>query len=154
MKLFCCLVALLMTGMFYMNDNESIDETGGESASGGAVSFNLKTGQERSIKSAGVRVKLLEVSEDSRCPQGVDCIWAGNVRVIVRISGDGRSPRRETLNSATDPRAVQIKRQYLSISKVMPPKIVDREIKPQDYVITLTLSARAATPQGAETAEQ
>jgi hypothetical protein len=141
-----------MTGIFYTNDDESAGDAGIESAPG-VVSFTLKTGQERFVKSAGVRIKLLEVAEDSRCPQGVNCIWAGNVRVVVRISGDGRSARSETLNSATEPRAVQVKKKYLSISKVMPPKIIDREIKPQDYIITLTVSSRPASPQGAETAD-
>ena len=134
MKLFCCVAVLLMFGMF---------ETDGiEGARRGRVeTFDLKPGQERLVRSAGVRIKLVEVAEDSRCPQGVNCIWAGNVRVVLRINGPRKSTRLEKLNTATEPTALTLKGRSLSISKVTPPKIIDQKIKPEDYVVTLTLSA-------------
>ncbi|PZO55160.1 MAG: hypothetical protein DCF16_03825 [Alphaproteobacteria bacterium] len=35
----------------------------------------------------GLTVTPLEVLEDSRCPANVDCVWAGQVRLRVNISG-------------------------------------------------------------------
>lgn len=37
----------------------------------------------------GLRVRPLEVVEDSRCPGDVDCVWAGRLRVRVAIEGAG-----------------------------------------------------------------
>ena len=37
----------------------------------------------------GLRVRPLEVVEDSRCPQNAHCIWAGRLRVRVAIEGVG-----------------------------------------------------------------
>ena len=34
----------------------------------------------------GPRVTPLELIEDSRCPQGVQCVWAGRVRINATIS--------------------------------------------------------------------
>jgi hypothetical protein len=131
-KLFCCLVALLIVGLF--------DTDGIERSRGGVETFDLRPGQERLVRSAGVRILLVEVAEDSRCPQGVECIWAGNVRVVLRVKGPGKSTKLEMLNSATEPTALALKGRSVSIAKVSPAKIIDREIKPRDYVITLKLS--------------
>ncbi len=37
----------------------------------------------------GLRVRPLEVLEDSRCPQNARCVWAGRLRVRVAIEGEG-----------------------------------------------------------------
>lgn len=34
-------------------------------------------------------VTPLRVIEDSRCPQGVQCVWAGTVKVETRVDGAG-----------------------------------------------------------------
>ncbi len=38
----------------------------------------------------GVSIKFLEVLEDSRCPKGVNCIWAGRARVKVEVTSKGK----------------------------------------------------------------
>jgi hypothetical protein len=37
----------------------------------------------------GLRVRPLEVLEDSRCPQNARCIWAGRLRLRVAVDGAG-----------------------------------------------------------------
>ncbi|QGZ93949.1 hypothetical protein [Terricaulis silvestris] len=37
----------------------------------------------------GLRVRPLEVVEDSRCPQNARCIWAGRLRLRVNVEGVG-----------------------------------------------------------------
>jgi hypothetical protein len=37
----------------------------------------------------GLRVRPLEVLEDSRCPQNARCVWAGRLRVRVAVEGVG-----------------------------------------------------------------
>jgi len=37
----------------------------------------------------GLRVRPLEVVEDSRCPQNARCVWAGRLRVRVAVEGAG-----------------------------------------------------------------
>lgn len=38
----------------------------------------------------GVAVTPLSLVEDSRCPRGVSCVWAGRVRIAARIGGATR----------------------------------------------------------------
>jgi hypothetical protein len=37
----------------------------------------------------GLRVRPLEVLEDSRCPQNARCVWAGRLRARVNVEGVG-----------------------------------------------------------------
>ena len=37
----------------------------------------------------GLRVRPLEVLEDSRCPQNARCVWAGRLRLRVNVEGVG-----------------------------------------------------------------
>jgi hypothetical protein len=37
----------------------------------------------------GLRVRPLEVVEDSRCPQNARCVWAGRLRLRVNVEGAG-----------------------------------------------------------------
>lgn len=39
----------------------------------------------------GVAVKFMEVVEDSRCPEGVNCIWAGRAIVKAKVTANGKS---------------------------------------------------------------
>ncbi|MFK5982058.1 MAG: hypothetical protein QM499_04010 [Flavobacteriaceae bacterium] len=36
------------------------------------------------------QVKFVKVLEDSRCPKGVTCIWAGRAKVLVEINEEGK----------------------------------------------------------------
>ena len=39
----------------------------------------------------GLKVKFASLVEDSRCPTDTNCIWAGNARITVRVTKNGRS---------------------------------------------------------------
>lgn len=114
----------------------------GGGAGRGALSIELRLGQEKVFKRTGLRVKLVEVEEDSRCPVGVECIWAGNVRVALLVTGPGKTSRREALNTASEPIELKLDGRTLTISTVSPAKIIDQELKPSAYRVTLKLSSR------------
>ncbi len=48
----------------------------------------------KAIVLKGVSIKFLEVVEDSRCPTGVQCIWAGRAIVKVAVTSDGNTEER------------------------------------------------------------
>jgi hypothetical protein len=48
-------------------------------------SFLLGEGQTATIESEGLSVSFVNVSEDSRCPSGVTCIWAGQAKVVIGV---------------------------------------------------------------------
>ena len=50
----------------------------------------LRTGQQKKAGRGEITIKFLSVEEDSRCPDGAACVWAGNAKVKVKI-GSGSS---------------------------------------------------------------
>lgn len=41
------------------------------------------------VRVGDIRVKVLELLEDSRCPPDVACVWAGRARLRVAVNGAG-----------------------------------------------------------------
>jgi hypothetical protein len=51
-------------------------------------------------KKSKLKIKFLEVVEDSRCPTGAQCIWAGNAKIKVLI--DNGTTKQEFVMNTTD----------------------------------------------------
>ena len=51
--------------------------------------FSLHIGESASVRGEELQVRFLEVTEDSRCPRGVTCIWEGRVSCLVEITYRG-----------------------------------------------------------------
>ncbi len=45
----------------------------------------VKITQKKCLKKSGYQMVLKELISDSRCPEGVNCIWAGEVTVLVSV---------------------------------------------------------------------
>jgi hypothetical protein len=56
------------------------------------------------VKMGDLTIKFLEVTEDSRCPEGANCIWAGRAKILVEVV-EGEDPPliKELLFGATKP---------------------------------------------------
>ncbi len=81
------------------------------------------------ISVGGPRVTPLQVIEDSRCPTGVTCVWAGQVRLSVRIDfGSGSQTRELTLG-----KPAQVADGALTLVEVMPERRGSWAIYPEDY---------------------
>jgi hypothetical protein len=62
----------------------------------------------------GLRIRPLDVLEDSRCPQNARCVWAGRLRLRVNIEGVGE---REI---ADDAGAIQTPRGAFELTAISP----------------------------------
>src|SRR6476620_2241197 len=54
-------------------------------------SVSVRIGQERSAGRGNIRIRFLEMIEDSRCPRDVQCIQAGDASIRVRVSRNRHS---------------------------------------------------------------
>jgi hypothetical protein len=74
----------------------------------------------------GLRVTPLRVIEDSRCPQNARCVWAGRVRLSVRIGGRVRE--------LTLGQAIPLADGALSLAAVLPERTTrEGTIPPRAY---------------------
>ncbi len=51
--------------------------------------FTIKVNQTAELESDGLKITLLEISEDSRCPINASCIWAGRIVADFKVEKDG-----------------------------------------------------------------
>lgn len=51
----------------------------------------VKVPKGETIVMKGVSINFMEVVEDSRCPTGVNCIWAGRAKVKVSVTSNGKT---------------------------------------------------------------
>lgn len=43
------------------------------------------------VGKGGIKVGFVELVEDARCPTDVQCVWAGNAKIKIRVTKGGRS---------------------------------------------------------------
>lgn len=81
----------------------------------------------------GVRVSLIGIVSDSRCPADVQCIWAGELKVKVALKSDTDSEETE-LSSIAEPYAFDSF--HISITEAAPETHAGKEIQPSAYRVT------------------
>ena len=62
---------------------------GGEQIAGNPAPPGYAVGIDRPVRVGDLVVTPKALVEDSRCPQGAQCVWAGRVILRTRIDGDG-----------------------------------------------------------------
>ena len=77
----------------------------------------------------GPTVTPMELLEDSRCPTEVNCVWAGQVRVKVRVAGGSWSKEMELVNA----KPVHVADGALTLMGITPEKSQNTEIALSDY---------------------
>jgi hypothetical protein len=97
-------------------------------------STEVRLGQR--VNLGGPKVTPLRVLEDSRCPMEARCVWAGRVRLEVRIELGSAATVRELASDKPLPVADG----QLELLGVMPPTSTQRTIAPQDYRFALKFS--------------
>lgn len=114
--------------------------TAADEKSRGGGGVEIKVGQERKIEGAGLRVAFERVAEDSRCPEGVQCVWAGNAR--ARFSATDRKGEcvEFDLNTGVEPFEYRFGEHTIRLAKLAPHPVADRQLNKSDYVATVVVS--------------
>jgi hypothetical protein len=51
----------------------------------------IQVNREKRLPKSRMTIRFVELVEDSRCPTDTNCVWAGNAKIKVRVSKNGRS---------------------------------------------------------------
>lgn len=102
--------------------------------------FTLKVGEQVLIKEAGLKISFSSVAEDSRCPKGVNCIWAGNGKIVIKVSKAGRKTADVQLNTGIEPRQQSFQGYNIKIVGLNPYPEQNVNINRGAYVATLVVS--------------
>ncbi len=104
--------------------------------------FKVKALHEVTLKSESLRIKLVEVKDDSRCPSDVTCVWAGTATARVEVSFRGKGHKSLTLSLMNNSAPVEYRNYKISMTGLSPYPRSDRKIAPRDYEATLLVTKK------------
>lgn len=102
-----------------------------------AKDFSLNNGQVVTVDGTGIRVTFRTVLEDSRCPVGVKCVWAGNAKVSLEIEGTAAGRTNIILNTELEPRMMQLDAYEIRLISLAPTPREGISIAASEYFATL-----------------
>jgi hypothetical protein len=97
-------------------------------------SFKIKLGQTLEFQDADLSVTFEELLEDSRCPEGATCFWAGNGRVIIQLND-----LQTELNTYLDPKSIDLAGFEIELLSLTPYPEINNEVEPEDYFAELVV---------------
>lgn len=90
-----------------------------------AEKLSVRPGEQKVTVRSKVKIKVLPITDDSRCREGMVCVWAGNAKVRFEISIGRTAPKTLELNSNLEPKAIVFKGYQITL--------VSLSTKPDDF---------------------
>jgi len=122
------ILALISTLIFTMTITAQTPET-----------VSIKAGQRKSAAQGRLKIKFLSVEEDSRCPEGANCIWAGNAKIKIAVSGKYETKTFE-LNTNMAPQSVTMDSWAIEIDSLLPAKDAEKATDQNAYEVKLKVT--------------
>lgn len=136
------LVALLLVGA-QPNAAFSCQRGSGDSITA-RLDQAFQLGIQQQVIVDGLTIQFLGISEDSRCPADVQCVWAGQVSARFQVSSN-TTPATEVLLSegaGTDAQPTTTVDGYqIQLDEVTPYPNSQNPIEPDGYTVTLTVTS-------------
>ena len=104
-----------------------------------AQQIKLGLNKQKVVTKDKLTIKFVSVIEDSRCPVGVDCIWAGNAKVQIKATDRTGVSKTFELNTQLEPQAVTFDSYEIKLAGLLPHPRANVRINPNRYTATLTL---------------
>ena len=99
--------------------------------------FDLRYGHKAVVGEENLYITFQDVLEDSRCPIGYRCFWAGNGAVLLKIEKANQDILTDTVNTTLEPNILYYHNYTISLRNLTPYPVADSVIKKKDYVVTL-----------------
>ncbi|MBT0607246.1 hypothetical protein [Aequorivita echinoideorum] len=108
------------------------------------IKFPLELSLKQTVTMDGTSITFNEVTEDSRCPTNVQCVWAGRAKVSVTIAESGKAPVEkkiilgETREGENDTKMVLKTGEYILQASELKPYPKDSNNEISGYVLEIT----------------
>ena len=103
--------------------------------------FQLKFDEAMLLPDENIWVRFAEVTADNRCPKDVQCVQAGEARIILSISVNDEDATQIELSTVLDQATVVVEGYRILLQAVDPyPQSSGLPTPEKDYVITIVIS--------------
>ncbi len=104
--------------------------------------FTLHVGETADIRGESLQIRFIEISEDSRCPRDVTCVWEGRAIVNIEVVKGTISQKVDLVEQGlSDGSAKEQFGQYEFQFKILPyPEKAEVKIESGEYRLMLTVN--------------
>lgn len=99
--------------------------------------FEISAGQEAQVRGTSLTIRFVGVTEDSRCPSDVQCVWAGNAIARLALGATATPGMDAGLNTMLDPKSASYAGYRISLTGLRPVPRSGTTIPGASYVATL-----------------
>lgn len=100
-------------------------------------SLMVRIGQEKAAR-GNLRVRFLTLVEDSRCPTGTQCVWAGTARIKIQVRSSARNA--QTFDIETNGDDVMFRGYRIKLTNLTPHPANNIRINRNGYVATFRIT--------------
>ncbi|MBK8810149.1 MAG: hypothetical protein IPN69_05380 [Acidobacteria bacterium] len=104
-----------------------------------STELSVKFGKHKRDAKSKLSVKFLAVVEDSRCPEGVNCVWAGNARVDLKVRRSNGAWKAVELNTGMGAQSVTFEGYELKLNSLTPSPKAGVPMDRRRYVIKVSI---------------
>ena len=95
--------------------------------------------KQKRFSRSNLTVKFVSLVEDSRCPIGTNCIWAGNAKIKIEVS-KGRSKKTFEVNTNVGPKGATYDGYQIELIDLKPVPANNVRINKNGYIATFAVS--------------
>lgn len=100
--------------------------------------FELAPGDSAAVE--GLTVSFQAVTQDSRCPIDVVCVWQGDASVLLSLEAAAEPAATRELHTGIEPRETSFASYVVRLVSVAPAPRSSAKIEPEDYRVTLLVT--------------
>lgn len=102
--------------------------------------ISVRVGKQKKESRSKLTIKFVSLVEDSRCPQGTNCVWAGNAKIKVAIIESGREVKTVELNTNTGAKGDTYGAYAFYLTSLTPTPKTNAKINANSYTATFSVS--------------
>lgn len=106
------------------------------------VAFSLHVGETAVLKGNGTRITFNKVTQESRCPTDVVCVWAGDASIDISLSPEQGAAESRVLTLSSPNSEAQIGDLIIRFAALAPYPSTPGPIAPRRYVAELVIRSR------------
>lgn len=102
--------------------------------------IKVQVNNQKTVPGTKMTIKFVSLVEDSRCPEGVNCIQAGNAKIKVTVKMRGGESKTFELNTNLGPKGETFEGYTINLVNVTPAPKNNVRINRNSYTATFTVS--------------
>jgi hypothetical protein len=102
--------------------------------------IKVQVNSQKTVPGTKMTIKFVSLVEDSRCPEGVNCIQAGNAKIKVTVKVRGGESKTFELNTNLGPKGESFEGYAINLVTVTPAPKDNIRINRNGYTATFTVS--------------